>query len=122
MVVMVVVLPINHTPNVTKLLDMAGNGDWAFVIKPILFLGLFQQLHEERVIEVNHGHHKSLFFFPLPNLHCQTPLRHIVSNSHFLLLLLLLFPSSAHLIYLSICNSQQTKQKPNKKNIVLRIK
>lgn len=98
--VVVVVVPINHTPNVTKLVDTAGNGDWAFVIKPVLFLGLFEQLHEERVIEVNDGNHKSLLFFPLPNLHCQTPLRHIVSNSHLLLLLLLLFPSSAHLIYL----------------------
>lgn len=84
MVVMVERLfPVNHTLDVPKLLHMARDGDRPLLIKPVLFLGFFQQLHEQRVIEVYHRHHKSLLFFTLPNLDCQTPFWHI---SDYLLL------------------------------------
>lgn len=84
MVVMVERLfPINHALNVPELLHMARDGDGPLLIKPILFLGFLQQLHEQRVVEVYHRHHKSLLFLTLPDVNCQTPFWHV---SDYLLL------------------------------------
>ena len=76
-VVMKGLFPINHSLNVSKLLNMARDCDCPLLIKTILLLRLLQELHEEWVIEVQHRHHKSLLLLSLPNLYCQTPLWHI---------------------------------------------
>lgn len=69
--------PINHAPDVPKLLNMARDGDCPLLIKTILFLSLLQQLHEQWVIEIHHRHHKSLLLLSLSHLYRQTPFRHI---------------------------------------------
>nr|ACU16104.1 unknown [Glycine max] len=78
MVVVVVVVmkglvPINQATNVSEFLNMARDGDGALLVKAILFLCLFQKLHEERVVDVNHRHHEPLLLFPLTNLDCHAP-------------------------------------------------
>ena len=78
-------LLVNHVLNGSELFHMAGNSDRAFVIKPKFFFSLFQQLHEERVVEVDHRDHKPLLFLALPDHDCQTSFRDVV-----LLILLLI--------------------------------
>ena len=66
-------VPINQATNVSEFLNMARDGDGALLVKAILFLCLFQKLHEERVVDVNHRHHEPLLLFPLTNLDCHAP-------------------------------------------------
>lgn len=92
--VMVVVMeglfPINQALDVPKLLDMARDGNGSFLIKTVLFLSFLQQLHEQRVIEVYHRHHKPLRFLSLlSHLYRQAPFWHI-SHHHLLLLLFMM--------------------------------
>lgn len=68
--------PINQTSNIPEFLDMTRDGDCSLLIKPVFFLRLLQQLHEQRVIEVHHRHHEPLFLFSLTHLHCHTPFWH----------------------------------------------
>lgn len=82
-VVMEGFFPVNHALDVPKLLHVAWDCDCAFLIKPIFFLCLLQQLHKQRVIEVYHRHNKPLLFLTLAHLHCQTPFRNI--SDHLLL-------------------------------------
>jgi len=121
MMVMEGLLPINHTLDVPKLLHMARDGDGSFLIKPVLFFSLLQELHEQWVVEVYHRHHKSLLLFTLAHLDCQTPFWHI---SYLLLLMLLLlmmmrqeqmevsqtFLSTSH-----ICSKSENKDRKTKK-------
>lgn len=53
---------------------MTRNGDWAFLIKAILFLGFLQQLHEEWVVDVDHRDHKPLWLLALAHHDRQTAL------------------------------------------------
>lgn len=70
-------LPVHHALNSAKLLHVARNSDRTFVIESVLFLGLLQQLHEERVVDVDHWNHKPLLILPLANHHCHTPFRDV---------------------------------------------
>ena len=47
------------------------------MIESVLFLGLLQQLHEERVVDVDHWNHKPLLILPLANHHRHTPFRDV---------------------------------------------
>lgn len=75
---MVVVLDwlllVNHALDGAKILDMARYGDGSLLVKAKLFLSFLQQLHEERVVDVNHRDHKPLLLFTLTHHDCQTPL------------------------------------------------
>ncbi|KAK8558110.1 hypothetical protein V6N13_073788 [Hibiscus sabdariffa] len=73
---MVVVL-VNQASNVAKLVDMARDGDGAFMVESELFLGLLQELHEEWVGDVDDRDHKPLLLFPLTNQDRQTSLGNI---------------------------------------------
>ncbi|KAG4950871.1 hypothetical protein AAZX31_16G019000 [Glycine max] len=66
-------VPINQATNVSEFLNMARDGDGALLIKAILFLCLFEKLHEERVVDVNHRHYEPLLLFSLTNLNCHAP-------------------------------------------------
>lgn len=70
-------LPIDHALNGAKLLHVARNSDRTFVIESVLFLGLLQQLHEERVVDVDHWNHKPLLILLLANHHRHTPFRDV---------------------------------------------
>lgn len=71
------VFSVDHALDVSKLLDMAGNGDCPLLLKPVFLFGFLQQLHEERVIEVYHWDYESLLLLALPHLDGQTPLWNI---------------------------------------------
>lgn len=76
MVVLVVdrrLLLINQTLNGAELLDLAGNDDRTVVIETVLLLGFLQQLHEERVVDVNHRNHEPLLLLALAHHHRHTP-------------------------------------------------
>ena len=70
-----VALLINDALNGAKLIHVAGNGDGTLLIEAVLFLGLFEELHEERVIDVDHRYHEPLLLLSLrPHHNCQAPL------------------------------------------------
>ena len=74
MAVVVVELAVDNPLNVSKLLNFTRNGDRTLVMKSIFFFSLLQQLHEQRVVQVDQWHHKSLvFLWCLPYFHCQAP-------------------------------------------------
>ena len=70
-------LPIDHALNGAKLLHMARNSDQTFVIESVLLLRLLQQLHEERVVDVDHRNNKPLLVLPLAHHHSHTAFRNI---------------------------------------------
>ena len=81
MVVVVVVVMVaagrflvDHALNLPEHLHMARNINRAFLIKPIFFLSLLQQLHKEWVVYVHHRDYKPLLLLTLPHHHSQTPL------------------------------------------------
>ncbi|KAJ6969577.1 hypothetical protein NC653_034190 [Populus alba x Populus x berolinensis] len=80
MIVVVVILRIllfDHAPNIAKLLNMTRNSDGALLMKPKLFLGFFQQVHEEWMIYINHRNHKPLLLLALTYHDSKTPFRDI---------------------------------------------
>ena len=84
MVVMVVVVMVmlmlffvDHASNIAKVLDVARDGDGSLLIESVLFLSFLQELHEERVVDIDHWDHKPLLLLPLTYQDCQTPLRNI---------------------------------------------
>lgn len=69
--------PINQASDVTKVLHVAGDGDGALLIKPILLLSLLKKPHEEWVVEVEHRHHEPLpILLRLAHPYRQAPLGH----------------------------------------------
>lgn len=63
MVMMILVkriFPINQTPYISKLLYVTRDRNGTLLVEPVLFFSFFQQLHEQRMIEVNDRHHESL--------------------------------------------------------------
>lgn len=77
MMIMMVTIFIDHPLNITKLLDMARNGNRSFLIEPVLILGYLQQLHKQRVVNINHRNHEPLLLFTLTYHDSQTPFRDI---------------------------------------------
>jgi hypothetical protein len=77
MIVVVVILGIllfDHAlNNIAKLLNMTRNSDGALLIKSKLFLGFFQQVHEEWMIYINHRNHKPLLLLTLTYHDSKTP-------------------------------------------------
>ena len=69
--------PIDDATDVPEVLDMTRDSYGSLLVEAVFFLSLLEKLHEERVIEVYHRHHKPLLLLSLPHLDCQTPLRHI---------------------------------------------
>ena len=63
--VMVMLFFVDHASNIAKVLDVARDGDGSLLIESVLFLSFFQELHEERVIDIDHWDHKLLLFLPL---------------------------------------------------------
>lgn len=86
--VMMGLLRIDHTLNISKLLHVARYGDSSLLIKPILLFRFLQQLHEERVIEICNRDYESLLLLPLADVDRQTPFRNI---SHLLLPMLMVW-------------------------------
>ena len=89
MVVVVVkmwwILLINDALDGAELLHLARDGDGAFVIKTVLFLRFLQELHEERMVDVDDRDDKPLtLLLPLTDQDRQTTLGDV-----FQLLLLL---------------------------------
>lgn len=87
MVVVVVLrfVPVDHALNGSEFFHMAGYSDRSFLIKPKFFFSLFQQLHEEWMVDVDHRDHKPLLLLPLTHHDCQTTFWDVV-----LLILILL--------------------------------
>lgn len=77
MVMVMMTIFVDHPLNITKLLDMARNGNRSFLIEPILILGYLQQLHKQWVVNINHWNHEPLLLFALTNHDSQTPFRDI---------------------------------------------
>lgn len=70
MVVVVVVgglLLVYNPLHVLEMGHVAWYGDGALLLEAVLLLSLLEQLHEQRMIEVNHGHHEPLLLLPLPH-------------------------------------------------------
>lgn len=74
MVVVVMVVFIDHPLNIAKLLDMARDGDGAFMIETILFLRFLQELHEQGVGDIDERDHKPLLLLALTHQDRQAPL------------------------------------------------
>lgn len=60
-------LLINHTPDMTELLNMARDIDRTFLIEPVLLLRFVQQLREQRVVHITNRNNKALLLRPLPH-------------------------------------------------------
>ncbi|BAT78892.1 hypothetical protein VIGAN_02164700 [Vigna angularis var. angularis] len=78
MVVVVVVvveafLPVDDALDGTEVLDVARDGDGAFLLEPVFVFGFLQQLHEQWVVHVHDRDNKPLLLLPLPYQHRQTP-------------------------------------------------
>lgn len=67
------VLPVDRVLDAPENLDMARDRDGSLVIEPELFLGLFEQLPEERVIDVGDGDHKPLMLLSSSDHDCHAP-------------------------------------------------
>lgn len=76
-VLVVVIVLINQSLYMAKLLNVARNIDGSLVIKPILFLRFLQQLHKQRMIDVNHGDYDPLLLLSLTHHNCYAPLGNI---------------------------------------------
>lgn len=74
MMMMVSIFLVDQSLNVSKLLNMTRDVNGSFMIKSVLFLCLFQQLHKEGVINVNHRNYKLLLLLPLTHHDRQAPL------------------------------------------------
>ncbi|KVH97307.1 hypothetical protein Ccrd_000600 [Cynara cardunculus var. scolymus] len=46
----------------TKMVDVARDGDGAFLFEPIFIFCVLQKLHEKGMIKANNRHHKALLF------------------------------------------------------------
>lgn len=69
--VRLLLLLVDQPLNVAEFRYMTRDGDGALLIKPVLILGLLQQLHEQRVTEIYDGHHESLLLLPLTHQHSE---------------------------------------------------
>lgn len=89
MMMMVRVFLVDATLNGSKLLHVAGNGDRTVVTESELFLGFFEQLHEERVVYVHNRNHK-LFLFLCFRSHDNrhTPLRNALQIFALMLMMM----------------------------------
>lgn len=91
MVVVVVVVVrlvlVNHALNLAELLHVARDGNGAFLIKPIFFLSLLQQLHEEWMVDVYNRDNNPLLLLPLTHHNSQATLRNISHHHHILLMM-----------------------------------
>ena len=129
LVVGMVLLFIDHALNIAELLDVARDGDGAFLIKSILFLSFLQQLHEERVVDIDHWDHKPLLLFPLTYQDCQTPFWNI-----FRVLLFMVMKAvkvrymrvEINVVFVSTCHfssaNPQSKKKQEKKHRIVLVK
>lgn len=79
-------LSIDHAPDGAELLHVARNCDGTLLIKSKLFLSLLQQLHEERMVDVDHRYNEPFLLLTLTHQDCQTTLWDVFQ---FLLLMLL---------------------------------
>lgn len=66
---------VDDALNVAEVVDATGDGDGALVLEPVLLLGLVEEPHEERVLQVVHRHHEPLPFLTLlPHSYPHPPL------------------------------------------------
>lgn len=68
---------INYTLDMTKLLNVTGNINRTIMIETVLFLGFLQQLHKQRMIDIDHRYDESLLLLALTNHNRQTTLGYI---------------------------------------------
>ena len=73
MVMVEAFLPVDDALDGAEVLDVAWDGDGAFLLEPVFIFSFFQQLHEQWVLHVHHRDHKSLLLLPLPHQDRQTP-------------------------------------------------
>ncbi|PON81205.1 hypothetical protein TorRG33x02_229450 [Trema orientale] len=84
-------LLINDSLNGSELIHVARNGDRALLIESVLFLGFLEELHEERVVDVDNRNNEPLsLFLSLSNHHGQTPLWDIFHDHFFVLLIIMM--------------------------------
>lgn len=57
---------VNDSLDISEVIDAAGNGDGSVVLKSELLLRLVQQPHEERVLQILHGHLESVLLLRFP--------------------------------------------------------
>lgn len=60
---------VNNGVEGAELVGRAGDGDGSVVVEPMFLLGLLQQLHEERVVHINHRDHEPLLLLAHENGH-----------------------------------------------------
>lgn len=83
------ILLINDSLNGSELVHVARNGYGAFLIKSILFLSFLEELHEERVVDVDNRNNEPLsLLLGFSNHHSQTPLWDVFG--HFFIILLMI--------------------------------
>jgi len=77
MVVVVVVveacLSVDDALDGAEVLDVARDGDGAFLVEPVFVFSFLEQLHEQWVVHVHDRDHKPLLLLPLPHQHRETP-------------------------------------------------
>lgn len=78
MVMVEAVLPVDDALDGAEVLDVARDGDGAFLLEPVFIFSFFQQLHEQWVVHVHDRNHKPLLLLPLPYQDRQTPFRHVL--------------------------------------------
>lgn len=86
-VVMMRIFAINQALDGAKLLHVARDGEGTFLIEPIFFFSLLQQVHEERVIEIDDRDHKPLLLLSLTHQHSQAAFGDVL-RIHVLLLVM----------------------------------
>lgn len=64
--------------DLSKLRDVAWDGDGAIVAEPVLLLSFLQQTQEKGVVDVDDRDDESLLLPPLPHHHRHTPSRYIL--------------------------------------------
>lgn len=118
MMVMVIMmmrfLLVNHALNCAKLFHVAGNSNGAFLIKAIFFFCFFQQLKEERMVDVDHRDHKPLLLLSLTHQDCQTPFWDVLQ----ILLLMVVVKMEIQMVFMIVISSgcnPHIRRKPNNK-------
>ncbi|KAB8103865.1 hypothetical protein EE612_036461 [Oryza sativa] len=56
----VVLLVVDDALDAAEVVDAAGDGDGALLLEPELLLGLLEEPHEQRVLQITHRHHEPL--------------------------------------------------------------
>lgn len=83
-------LSVNEPLQIFEIGNLARNGEDALLVEAIDVLCFFQQMEEQRVVEIKYGDHKPrLLFLGVPNVHCHEALWYVFGRIPILLFVVL---------------------------------